>query len=105
MPSRFTIGASPLFGSTSPADSTINGATTRASIAIPTPASARSVAASADSTTAPVEAVDQDPNPYFDEEEDIDDKFWEDFNECGDGGDSDQEGDLSMLLNSTTCST
>ncbi len=85
-----------LFGS-SPANSTITGATTRASIAIPTPASARSVAAS--STTAPVEAVDQEPNPYFDEENDIDNKFWEEFNECGDGGDSNQEGDLSMLHN------
>jgi len=98
MPSRFIIGASPLFGS-SPADSTITGGATRASIAIPTTASTRSVAASADSTAAPVQAIDQDPNPYFNEEEDIDNKFWEDFNESGDGGDSDQEGDLSMLHN------
>ena len=38
------------------------------------------------------------PNLYSDDDDDsIDEQFWEDLNECGDGGDSDVEGPMSLM--------
>ena len=44
-----------------------------------------------------VEFVHQ-PNPYFDEEDSLDNSFWDDMNECDDGGDSNKEGPVAVLL-------
>ena len=39
------------------------------------------------------------PNEYQDDEDELDNTFWEDIRECGNGKDSDQEGDVSLLHN------
>ena len=113
LPGRL-IGASPLFGS-SPADSTVTGLTDAnvlAAAAAKAALDASAFAAGGDDIVGggddgliqndhaeanEVEFVHQ-PNPYYDEEESLDNSFWEDINECGDGGDSDEEGPVAGLI-------
>ncbi len=43
--------------------------------------------------------LDVAPDPYIDEEMEVDNSFWDDIRECGNGEDSDQEGSVSGLHN------
>jgi len=57
------------------------------------------------STASPIDVdninafLDLVPNPHFDEEEEVDNSFWDDIRECGNGDDSDEEGVVSLLHN------
>ena len=106
------ISASPLFGS-SPADSTVTGLTDAKVIAAATAGVALDAAASTvggddimvgggDDALIANKATDVEfahqPNPYLDEEDSLDNSFWDDMNACDDGGNSDKEGPVAGLL-------
>ena len=87
-----TVGDSTVFGS-SPANSTLTGGVTATAAEVPDNYNYVNATVLHHPIIHPVEVG------IIDEEEEIDDAFWDDLNCVGDGADSDQDGEVSLLHN------